>query len=373
MLELYTTPDLIALTLVLAHLAIPLVYYWWCRSRWLYKNQYVKLDDNYLPKVSIIVPTYEEADVIEQKLDNLYQQNYPKDKLEVVIVDSASRDSTPEKVRNWARRHPDFPLKLVEEPIRMGMAHALQTGFLNSSGDIVVVTDADSLWPNRNTLHKVVKWLSCKKIGAVSCIKLPLSKSDVEQTYREYYNVLRIAESKAWSTPIFHGELSAFKRKLLEKIGSFPQGVGSAEALAAMKVCALGYRVVTPETVVVYELVPRKDYYKWRIRRAQHLILHLRESLKLLRHYNSTFKKIILMEFYLHVINPWLLLASIGWLITSVLSVSILAVAILGLGGFALAIFRPAKTWLVNQLLLIAAQLRFLKTKELVWKKSRKI
>ena len=49
------------------------------------------MDPNYTPKILIIVPTYNEAGFIEKKLSNIYEQEYPRGKLEVIVIDSASR------------------------------------------------------------------------------------------------------------------------------------------------------------------------------------------------------------------------------------------------------------------------------------------
>ena len=369
-----TDPFLImALVLVVIHFGTPLAYYWYAKTQWLPKPWNIRVDGNYRPKVTVIVPTYNEAGFIEKKLDNVYQQDYPRDKVEVIVVDSASNDGTPEKVKQWSMKHPDFHVKLVQEPVRRGMAHALRTGFSYVKGDVVVITDADAIWEDPDTLKEVVKWLSCKGVGAVSCIKVPYRSKGFEETYRQYYNVLRVAESRAWSTPIFHGELSAFKKEFLEKVGGFPLGVGSAESLAAMKIAALGYRAITPDTITVSELIPQSNYVWWRIRRAQHLILHLVKTLRYLKHYNSSFKQVVLMEAYFHLINPWLFITGAVLLLYATLALrSILSLIFLALGLVLLPI-RLYRVWITNQLFLVVAQLRNLWRKELVWSKQKKL
>jgi len=372
-MSFFTQLDIIALALATIHFGAPLTYYLYMKSKYLNKPWNTKVNENYEPKVTIIIPTYNEAKLIERKLDNIYKQKYPRNKLEVIVVDSASIDGTPRKVLRWTKNHPDIVIKLIEEPERKGMAHALRTGFNHAKGDVVIVTDADALWASRETLKEVMKWLSDDSIGAVSCIKVPVGGGSIENTYRRHYNILRIAESKAWSTPIFHGELSAFKRKLLEEVGGFPFGVGSAESLAAMRIAALGYRVIIPNTIIVQELVPRDSYVQWRIRRAQHLILHLVKTLTyLIKSYNSTFWGIILMEAYLHTANPWLLLLSLVlFLYSTLMFQSILGLSIIAL-GIVLLMLKPYRTWILNQILLMVAQIRNLRNKELVWRKQRK-
>jgi len=60
------------------------------------------VDPGYRPRVTVIVPTFNEAGFIEVKLDNIYGQDYLRGRLEVIVVDSASSDGTPEIVRRWA-------------------------------------------------------------------------------------------------------------------------------------------------------------------------------------------------------------------------------------------------------------------------------
>jgi cellulose synthase/poly-beta-1,6-N-acetylglucosamine synthase-like glycosyltransferase len=117
--------ELAALTLAGIHFGIPLLYYFYLKSRYLNKPWNIKVDENYKPKVTIIVPTYKEAKFIWDRLDNIYAQNYPRNLMEVIVVDSASDDGTVDLVKKWASEHRDVDLKLVEEPERHGMVPAL--------------------------------------------------------------------------------------------------------------------------------------------------------------------------------------------------------------------------------------------------------
>lgn len=55
----------------------------------------MEVNPNYTPKVAVVVPAYNEAGLIRRKLDNIHSQDYPKDKLDVLVVDSANSDGTP--------------------------------------------------------------------------------------------------------------------------------------------------------------------------------------------------------------------------------------------------------------------------------------
>ena len=85
---------LIAIALALVHFSFPLLYYLYLRSRWLNRDWGVVRVHGYVPKVSIIIPTYNEVNLIESKLNNIVSQNYPKELIEIIVVDSASSDGT---------------------------------------------------------------------------------------------------------------------------------------------------------------------------------------------------------------------------------------------------------------------------------------
>jgi cellulose synthase/poly-beta-1,6-N-acetylglucosamine synthase-like glycosyltransferase len=93
---------ILALALALIHFGFPLLYYLYLRSRWLNRSWDLVRDPSYRPKVTIVVPTYNEAGLIMRKLDDIASQDYPRELVEVIVVDSASTDGTPSIVRGWA-------------------------------------------------------------------------------------------------------------------------------------------------------------------------------------------------------------------------------------------------------------------------------
>jgi len=361
--------EAIALFLAGVHFGVPLAYYYYAKTKWLPKPWNIKIDENYRPKVTIILPTYNEEKIIKEKLENLYNQVYPKELMEIVIVDS-SNDKTAEIVETWHNNNNDTKITLIRENERRGKASALNEALRHVNNDIVIIADADALWPE-NAVCEAVKWFSDPSVGAVSCLKKPMKQGflGIEEGYRDYYNILRLAESKAFSTPVFHGELAAFRRELLLKINGFPTDIGADDSHTATKIASMGYRSITPE-IWVNERVP-KDYASWRIRRAQHLIQHFMKATKL-RVKNKTFKKILAIEAYLHAINPWILLTAAMLLVTDILLLrSIISLTLLFIGLVSLSI-KEYRTWLIQQIYLIIAVMRNIETKEIVWNKQEK-
>ena len=151
---------LLILALTLIHFGVPLTYYLYLKTVWFKKPWNIKRDPGYKSKVTVIVPTYNEATFIESKLNDIARQTYPRGLLEVIIVDSGSSDGTLDAVKRWVKAHDDFRLVTVEESVRRGKAYALNNALRYANGDIIVVTDADSTWLSHKTLEDATSWFS---------------------------------------------------------------------------------------------------------------------------------------------------------------------------------------------------------------------
>jgi glycosyltransferase involved in cell wall biosynthesis len=93
-----------------------------------------------LPKLSVIVPAYNEAATVKILLDGLLLKEIPGMELEIIIVESSSTDGTRAVVESY-RSHPR--VKIIYEDRARGKGHAVRTGFAHATGDIILIQDAD--------------------------------------------------------------------------------------------------------------------------------------------------------------------------------------------------------------------------------------
>ncbi len=95
--------------------------------------------------VTVIIPCLNEEKYITQVLANVLSQDYPKDKLEVFVVDGGSNDGTVNKVKRFCVQYPF--VKLLSNPARH-VSHALNLAIRESKGDVIIRLDAHSLYPS---------------------------------------------------------------------------------------------------------------------------------------------------------------------------------------------------------------------------------
>jgi glycosyltransferase involved in cell wall biosynthesis len=336
----------------------------------------ITFDANFKPKVTVILPTYDEADIIEQRLENLQQQDYPKELMEVLIVDS-SDDETASIVKKWVRRENDMNLKLIREAERRGKIHALELAlkYISPDCEVIVFTDADVFW-HPEALSKVVSYLSDHSVGAstASIVYTDIENSFLEDAYRDYYNIIRVAESKVHSTPIHNGPLLAIKAELLRSAG-LPTFPGSDDSAFGSFVAFNGYRAVQADDIIIKEPI-RGNQVLRKIRRAQHLLINFlttkRYAKKRGLYRKSLFDRIWRMEWYFHVVNPWLLMVSIAFFLIDVtLFKSLISMVLLSIGLAFLAL-KTFRMWFLQQLYLTVAAIRNLWTKDVMWKKPER-
>src|ERR1044071_133756 len=93
-----------------------------------------------LPKVSVIIPCYNEQSTIRLLLDALHQQTYPRANMEVIVSDGMSQDRTRESVVAFQKDFPDLEVRLVDNPLR-NIPSGVNRGIEASRGEIIVRFD----------------------------------------------------------------------------------------------------------------------------------------------------------------------------------------------------------------------------------------
>lgn len=364
--------EVLALTIAIVHFATPLIYYAYLK-RYERRPWNIRVDNGYKCRLAVILPTYNETEIIKEKLENIEQQDYPKELLKVIVIDS-SDDGTAHVVEEWSSTNNDLNLKLIKEKERRGKLYALDLALKHVSPDcgVIVFTDADAFW-NPKALSKAVSLLADPNVGAVTARIMYTGIKDklLENTYRDYYNVVRVAESKVHSTPVHNGPFLAIKAELFHQMG-LPMFEGSDDSAFASFIAFTGYRAIEVDDIIVKEPLRGSQILK-KIRRAQHLLLNFlatkRYTKKRGLYIKSSFDRIWKIEWWLHVVNPWLLVVGTAFLFVDLaLFKSKTGLALLAI-GLALLALKSFRMWVFQQLYLAIGAVRNLWNKNTMWKR----
>ncbi len=125
----------------------------------------------FLPRVSVLIPAWNEADVIEATIDRLVRLNYPKDRLRIYVIDDASTDETPHHVIRKSKQYLGRVFHIRRVAGGEGKAHTLNYGlealWRNGWTEAVLIMDADVIY-TPDSLMKMSRHLADPNVGAVT-------------------------------------------------------------------------------------------------------------------------------------------------------------------------------------------------------------
>ena len=204
-------------------------------SRYFFATFYrpVKIDPDYTPGVTIIIPCFNEEQWIGRTIHSCINQDYPVDKLEVIVVDDHSNDNSVARIHDTIEEikasdtsegayHTSERLRYVVQPVNKGKRDAMAWGATLAKHELVVFVDSDSFL-DPFAVRNIVQPFKDKEMGGVS------GRTDVANTYTNaltrmqavrYYIAFRImkaAESWFDSVTCLSGPLSCYRKDLILK------------------------------------------------------------------------------------------------------------------------------------------------------------
>lgn len=111
------------------------------------KEKFINLNKNNIVKVSVLIAARNEENNIKKLLESLYNQSFPKELFEVIIVDDHSEDNTKEFINTFINNNKDLNIKLLEAE-KEGKKLAISQALHNASNELIIVTDADCVLNN---------------------------------------------------------------------------------------------------------------------------------------------------------------------------------------------------------------------------------
>lgn len=176
-----------------------------------------------LPTVSILIAAYNEQQHIAATLENKLALDYPRDRLEIIVVSDESVDATDTIVRDIAAGA-DIPVSLYRQQPRQGKTAGLNLIVPHARGDILVFSDANSLYAP-DALHRLVANFADPATGYVTGRMVYTNPDgslvgDGCSSYMKYENLLRGLETRIGSVVGVDGGIDAMRRSLYEPLAA---------------------------------------------------------------------------------------------------------------------------------------------------------
>jgi hyaluronan synthase len=181
-------------------------------------NRIEHLPIDYEPIVSIIIPCKNEEEYIHETIANAFASDYPKDKLQVLIVNDGSTDKTINVLRRVQQTFP--ALQIIDFPANKGKRDAIYEAYKFCVGDIIMVVDSDSFIEKRAVREIVYQFGQDPKLGGTCgrvTVKNPvnlLAKMEMVMYYVGF-DIMRGAEALFNTVTCLPGPLSAYRRSAL--------------------------------------------------------------------------------------------------------------------------------------------------------------
>ncbi len=209
-------------------------------KRLIIKEQHAPVVDyDTLPSCTVIVAAYNEASIIQQKIDNTLGLHYPSDRIQYIFVTDGSTDETPVLVREYPE------IRLLHQPGRNGKIAAVHRAIDKTATEVVVFTDANTLL-NAHALLELCKHYRDKRIGAIAGEKRVYADKEADASaagegfYWKYESTLKKWDSELYSVVGTAGELFSIRRSLYESV---PLDTVLDDFMISMHIAGKGYLV----------------------------------------------------------------------------------------------------------------------------------
>jgi glycosyltransferase involved in cell wall biosynthesis len=208
--------------------------------------------------VSIVIPCRNEEKYISKCLDSIISQDYPKHRLEILIVDGMSEDRTRAIVEEYAKRHPT--VRIVNNPKRI-IPSAMNIGIQEAQGEVIMKVDAHSTYP-KDYISKCVRYLTtygadnvggmwriCPGKETTMAKAIALTLGHPFASGNAYIKVK--AKGPRWADTAAFG---CYRREVFDKIGLFNESLaGSSDLDFNKRLKAAGGKILlVPEIVINY-------------------------------------------------------------------------------------------------------------------------
>ncbi len=219
-----------------------------------------------LPRITVAIPAFNEEASIQQTIASVIALDYPKNKIEIIIINDGSTDATAEKVKQVIAEytqtnvHPNFNSKIILlNQKNAGKGAALNNAIKHASGKYFICLDADS-FVEKNALKKMLPYFSSPEIAAVIPMLKVKDPKNLLQRLQWYEYVINMfykeLMGKLDCVHVVPGPFSVYDKKILQKIGGFEEHNMTEDLEIAFRLQSKHYRIIQLLNTEVLTLAP---------------------------------------------------------------------------------------------------------------------
>ncbi|MCB9062549.1 MAG: glycosyltransferase family 2 protein [Halobacteriovoraceae bacterium] len=274
----------------------------------------------FYPLVSLIIPCFNEENVIEKAIESGLKLNYPN--LELVVVDDGSTDNTLEVAKKY---EDDLRVRIIYKE-NGGKAMALNRGIYEANGDYVLCMDADSILDKDCLMKAIPYFQNDSKIAALAGnVVVGNDKSILTMFQKLEYviglNFYKRAQSFLGIVTIVPGPIGVFKKDVIYEIGGYRSNTFAEDCDLTLRILAKGYQIKYSNDVIAVTEVPEDMYslmiqrYRW----SRGITQAIKESIRLLNNKKNFLRNLlittimIIESIFIPVVNFSFLCAAIGY------------------------------------------------------------
>lgn len=205
----------------------------------MFRKQKVNDSQENMPILTLVVAAFNEADILDEKIENTLSLSYPEGKLDILFVSDGSTDGSDQVIAKYPQ------VRLMHSPERKGKINAIHRGMKTVDSEIVVFTDANTFL-NKDALLKIARHYADSKVGAVSGEKRVMIDAVADATageglYWKYESTLKKWDSELYSVVGAAGELFSVRTSLYQDV---PADTVLDDFMISMRIAQKGYKIV---------------------------------------------------------------------------------------------------------------------------------
>jgi cellulose synthase/poly-beta-1,6-N-acetylglucosamine synthase-like glycosyltransferase len=221
------------------------------------------------PTCTILIPAHNEEKVIGATIESMLQLEYPKEKLQIIVINDGSKDDTKNIIEHYASQ--DARIQLFDIPKGeggKGKSRTLNLGFKQAQGDIIAIYDADNL-PDKNSLrYLVAQLLTHSELGAViGKFRTVNKKANLLTRFinietLSFQSMLQAGRWQMHGISTLPGTNFVMWRHLILKLHGWDEEALTEDSELSIRIYEEGYKIKFIPYAVTYEQEPQ-EWHVW--------------------------------------------------------------------------------------------------------------